>query len=69
MVRSTKFRRSPLPQGGPEIPIKPQVGNGKAILKIFRKMKGFVLDNYLQPEKIPLAVKTEEEKDEFFVTF
>ena len=29
-----------------------------------------MLDNYLEPEKIPLDVKTEEEKeDEFFVTF
>ena len=33
-------------------------------------MKGFVLDNYLEPEKILLDVKTEkEEGDEFFVTF
>ena len=69
-VRSTKFCRSPLPQGGLEIPIKLRVGKGKASLEIFRKMKGFVLDNYLEPEKIPLNVKTEEEKeDEFFVTF
>ena len=30
-------------------------------------MKGFVLDNYLEPEKMPLDVKTEkEEEDEFF---
>ena len=33
-------------------------------------MKGFVLDNYLESKKIPLAVKTEEgEEDDFFVTF
>ena len=32
-------------------------------------MKGFVLDNYLEPEKTPLDVKTEEKKDEFFVIF
>ena len=34
-------------------------------------MKGFVLDNCLEPEKIPLDTKTEEEEeeDEFFVTF
>ena len=59
-----------LPQGGLEIPIKLQVGKGKVSLEIFIKMKSFVLDNYLEPEKIPLDVKTEEEKeDEFFVTF
>ena len=42
----------------------------KSYLEIFRKMKGFVLDNYLESKKIPLAVKTEEgEEDDFFVTF
>ena len=33
-------------------------------------MESFVLDIYLEPEKIPLDVKKEEEEeDEFFVTF
>ena len=33
-------------------------------------MKGFVLGNYLEPEKIPFDVNTEEEEeDEFLVTF
>ena len=44
-VRPTKFRWSQLPQGGIEIPIKFRVGKGKANFKVFRKMKGFVLDN------------------------
>ena len=48
-VRSEKFRRSPLPQGYLEIPIKFLVGKGKASLEIFRKMKGFVLHNYFEP--------------------
>ena len=66
-VHSAKLRRSPLSQGGLEIPIKLLVWKGKASLGIFRKMKGFVLDNYLEPEKMPLDVKTEkEEEDEFF---
>ena len=69
-VRMTKFRRSPLPQGGLEIPIKLCIGKGKASLEVFRKMKGFVLENYLEPEKIPLDIKVEEdEEDDFFVTF
>ena len=38
-------------------------------LEIFRKMKGFVIDKNLEPEKLPLDVNTEEEEDEFFVTF
>ena len=33
-------------------------------------MKGFVLHNYLEPEKIPLDVKREEEEEnDLFVTF
>ena len=32
-------------------------------------MKGFVIDNNLEPEKLPSDVKREEEEDEFFVTF
>ena len=36
-VRSTKFRRSPLMQGGLEIPIILWVGKGKASLEIFRR--------------------------------
>ena len=69
MVRSTKFHRSPLPQDGLEILIKLRVGKGNASLEIFRKMEGFVLHNYLKTKKIPLDIKTEEEEDEFFVTF
>ena len=60
----TKFRRSSLPQGDLEIPIKLRVRKGKASLEIFRKIKDFVLDNYLEPEKVPLDVKTEEEEED-----
>ena len=42
------------------IPIKRLVEKRKASLEIFRKMKDFVLDNYLEPEKIPLDVKTDQ---------
>ena len=67
-VRSTNFRRNSLPQGDVEIVIKFQVGKGKAGFENFRKIKDFVLDNYLKPEKILLDKKTEEE-DEFFLLF
>ena len=52
MVCSKKFHRSQLLQAGLEIPIKLRLGKGKASLEIFRKIKDFVLDNDLQPEKI-----------------
>ena len=69
-VLSTKFRRSPLPQNTLEIPIKLRVGKGKPNLEIFRQMKSSVLDSYLEPEKISLDVKAEEEEeDEFSVNF
>lgn len=63
-VRMTKFRRSPLPQGGLEIPIKLCVGKGDSSNEVFRKMKGFMLENYLEPEKIPLEIKFEEEDED-----
>ena len=65
MVCSTKFHRSPLPQGGLEIPIKLQVGKGKVSLEIFRKIKSFVLDKNLEPEKILQDVKTGEKSSTF----
>ena len=63
-VRSTKFPRSPLPQSGQETFIKIRLGKEKTSLEIFRKMKGFVLDNYPEPEKILLDIKTEEEEED-----
>ena len=63
-VRMTKFRRIPLPQGGLEIPIKLCVGKEDSSNEVFRKMKGFMLENYLEPEKIPLKIKVEEEDEE-----
>ena len=69
-IRSTKFCASLLLQVGLEIPIKLWVEKGKASLEIFRKMKGFLFDNYHEPEKIPFDVLTEEdEEDEFIATF
>ena len=56
-----------MPQGGLEILIKLRIREGKSSPKIFRKMNGFVLDYYVEPEKIPLDIKVEEdEENEFF---
>ena len=66
----TKFCRHPLPQSGLTIPINLQVGKEKASLEIFRKMKVFVLDNYLDPEKILWDIKTEvKDEDKFLKAF
>ena len=63
-------QESPLPQGSVKIPMKLWIGKEKASLEIFRKIKGFVFDNYLEPEKMLQKVKAEEEEeDEFFTTF
>ena len=45
------------------------IGKEKASLEIFRKIKGFVFDNYLEPEKMLKVKAEEEEEDEFFTTF
>ena len=50
-VRSTKFRRSLLSQGGPEIPINIYMREGKANEKIYTQMQEFVSENYMEPEK------------------
>ena len=51
-VKATKFRQSPLPQGGLEIPIKLAIGKGEASDDVFEKMKDFVDNNYIEPEKV-----------------
>ena len=53
----TKFRRSSLPQGDLEIPIKLRVRKGKASLEIFRKIKDFVLDKLPRTRKSPVRCK------------
>ena len=70
-VRSTKFRRSTLPQGGLEIPIKLPVGKGKASLEIFRKMKGFMVLCLIKSRQNPVGCKDRRRRgrDKFFVTF
>ena len=57
MVRSTNFHRNPSPQIGLEILIKLRVGKEKASLEIFEKMKGFPVNNYLEPEKNSVGCK------------
>ena len=52
-VSSKKYRRSPLLQGGLEIPITLGVSIGTAPGKIFHKMKELLESTYMEPENIP----------------
>ena len=56
-VTSTSFRRSPVPQGGLEIPICLQVKRSAAPEMVFKKMKQLVDTHYLEPDKIPSTVE------------
>ena len=58
-MSSIKYRRSPLPQGGLEIPITLGVPIGTATGKIFHKMKELLESTYMEPENI---VETSDEK-------
>ena len=54
-VRDTKFRRSPLPQGGLEVPITLRIEQGRTSVDIFQKMKSYVEGYYIEPDNIPIT--------------
>ena len=60
-VNDSSFRRSPIPQGGLEIPITLSVDQAETPKAVFEKMKGFIKENYIEPNQIP------SEKDNFEV--
>ena len=49
-VRDIKFRRSPLPQGGLEIPITLTILRNNASLRIYDKMQEFAMGYYMETE-------------------
>ena len=51
-VRDTKYRRSPIPSGGLEIPITLLVMKCRASLAVFDKMNELVTEYYIEPELI-----------------
>ena len=61
-VTSTEFRRSPLPQGGLEIPIDLLVYQDSCTNHEFQMMRRFFADNYSDPEDI--ADGSEENTDD-----
>ena len=64
-VRETKFRMSPLPQGGLEIPIFLEIIQAECSQDVFDKMKTFTSDYYLEPEKIPINGDHQQYEDIF----
>ena len=52
-VRDPKYRRSPIPQGGLEIPITLKVFKGDTPDNVFKKMGEFLERFYVEPDKIP----------------
>lgn len=62
-VRQTKFRRSPLPQGGLEIPITLYIQRGESDDRIYNQMRGFAQEYYMEPEKIPIKEEHQEVDD------
>ena len=52
VVKFPKYRRPPIPQGGLEIQIKLFVYQGSSSDEIYKKMKTFLGEYYVEPEKI-----------------
>ena len=53
LVRDLKYRRSPIPQGGLEIPITLKVFKGDTPNNVFKKMREFLEKFYVEPDKTP----------------
>ena len=62
-VSDEKFRRSPIPQGGLEIPIKLRIFKGSAPNHVFQRMKELITTTYMKPYQIPPRGSTNEEED------
>ena len=64
-VRNVKFRRSPLPQGGLEIPITLTILQNNASLTVYNKMQEFMMEYYVEPENIPTEIVEDDNEDIF----
>ena len=51
-VRETKYRKSPIPSGGLEIPILLIIKKGESSSEVFEKMEIKVKEMYIEPDKI-----------------
>ena len=64
-VRDVKFRRSPLPQGGLEIPITLTILQNNASLTVYNKMQESMMEYYVEPENIPTEIVEDDNEDIF----
>ena len=64
-VRDVKFRRTPLPQGGLEIPITLTILQNNASLTVYNKMQEFMMKYYVEPENIPTEIVEGDNEDIF----
>ena len=62
-VRCTKYRPSPIPSGGLEIPILLVIKKGDSTQEIFEKMESFVKRYYLGPDKIVAEAQDKDSDD------
>ena len=62
-VRCTKYRRSPLPQGGLEIPVTLLIFKGDSSDDVYSNMQELVANNYIEPEKISVIDKKKDDSD------
>ena len=62
-VRDSKFRRSPIPKGGLEIPIVLIVWKDKASTSVFSRMKDFVEEYYIEPDKMTVSAAQSEAEE------
>ena len=62
-VRDVRYRRSPIPKGGLEIPITMLVKRHKASPAVFNKMKELVFEYYTEPENVKKS-KVQSEMEE-----
>ena len=62
-VTSTRYRPSPIPTGGLEIPILLIVLKGDSTNEVFEEMEDLVKSYYLEPDQITDVVDVEDEKD------
>ena len=62
-VSDTKYRRSPLPQGGLEIPMTLSLYQGKATAEEYKSPKSFINEYYCEPEDIPSSSANKGDSD------
>ena len=59
-VTCTKYRPSPIPSGGLEIPILLIAKKGDSMEEIFEKMKDLLRSYYMEPDRIVVEKKDKE---------